>query len=68
MSIMFRTDSEIDAALDRLSELEGVSKQEILRRAVLDRLASTQHRSTVEEAAEAMLARWGEVMDRLGKA
>lgn len=68
MSIMFRTDAEIDAALDALSEAEGVSKQEVLRRAILDRLNEHERRSSVEQAAEEMLDRWGSVLDRLGKA
>lgn len=68
MSIMFRTDAEIDAALDALSEAEGVSKQEILRRAVLERLAKSGHDSRVEQALNEGLDKWGDVLRRLGEA
>ena len=61
-----RTDEELDRALTELAEAEGTSKQEIIRRAVLDRHARVAHVSRVEDATQRMIAKWGDVLDRLG--
>ena len=42
MALTLRTDEELDAALTALTELEGISRQEVIRRAVLDRLARSE--------------------------
>ena len=68
MSIMFRTDAQIDAALDALSQAEGVSKQEVLRRAVLERFEKSGHQVRVEQALQEGLEKWGDVLRRLGEA
>lgn len=62
-----RTDDELDAALTALAEAEGVSKQEAVRRAVLEKYAASERRARLDEALEASLDRWGDVLDRLGK-
>ncbi len=61
-----RTDPELDAALAALAQAEGTSKQDVIRRAVLERYARAGHRQVVEDSADRMLARWGDVLDRLG--
>lgn len=61
-----RTDEELDRALTALAAAEGVSKQEIVRRAVLERLERSGHGERVDEAAARMLDRWGDVLHRLG--
>lgn len=61
-----RTDEELDAALTELAEREGISKQEVVRRAVLEKLAATDRRERLERVADEMLDRWGDVLDRLG--
>lgn len=61
-----RTDEELDRALTTLAAAEGVSKQEIVRRAVLDRLERSGHADRVSDASERMIDRWGDVLDRLG--
>lgn len=61
-----RTDPELDAALAALAQAEGTSKQDVIRRAVLERYARAGHRRAVEGSADRMLARWGDVLDRLG--
>jgi predicted transcriptional regulator len=68
MAMTLRVDEELDRALTELAELEGTSKQEVIRRAVLEKHASSSHRARVQDAAERMLDRWGDVLDRLGKA
>ncbi|MDO9484659.1 MAG: ribbon-helix-helix protein, CopG family [Actinomycetota bacterium] len=66
MSLTLRTDDELDAALAALAELEGISRQEVIRKAVLDRLAHSAHSSAVEESTSRMLLEWADVLDRLG--
>jgi hypothetical protein len=62
-----RTTDEVAAlALAVLAETEGLSRQEIIRRAVLERYERTGHRSRVEQSAERLIDRWGDVLDRLG--
>ena len=62
----FRTDEELDNALTALASAEGVSKQEIIRRAVLERYERAGHASRVQGSSSRMIARWGDVLDRLG--
>ena len=40
MALTLRTDDELERALDLLCEQEGLSRQELIRRAVLDRLGT----------------------------
>jgi hypothetical protein len=51
--------------LTALSTSEGTSRQEVIRRAVLDRYERSGHRDRVEGAAARMLDRWGDVVERL---
>ncbi len=67
MALTLRTDEELDAALTALAEAEGTSKQDVIRKAVLERYERAGHRRAVEESGARMLARWGDVLDRLGK-
>ena len=66
MALTLRTDDELDAALTALAAAEGTSKQDVIRKAVLERYERAGHRRAVEESADRMLARWGDVLDRLG--
>ena len=66
MAMTLRTDDELDAALTALAEREGLSRQEVVRRAVLDRLAQTEHREAVLRSGRAQAERWSDVLDRLG--
>lgn len=66
MALTLRTDVELERALDALVESEGVSRQEVIRRAILDRYERAGHGARVEDATERMVARWGDVLDRLG--
>ena len=61
-----RTDEELDRALAELAEAEGVSKQEVIRRAVLDRHGFRVHSARLEDSAARMVERWADVLDRLG--
>jgi predicted transcriptional regulator len=66
MAMTLRTDTELDTALTELAAAEGTSRQEVIRRAVLDRFERTTHRNRVKDSSERMSARWGDVLDRLG--
>ncbi|MGL5826736.1 MAG: CopG family transcriptional regulator [Nocardioides sp.] len=66
MALTLRTDPELDEALNALAASQGLSKQEVLRRAVLDWHERTNHRDRVGESSQRMLAEWGDVLERLG--
>jgi hypothetical protein len=65
MAFTLRTDEELERALRTLVEHEGLSRQEIIRRAVLERYDRTQHGERVGESADRMMQRWGDVLERL---
>jgi predicted transcriptional regulator len=66
MAFTLRTDDELERALDELTRGEGLSRQEVIRRAVLDRYERTRHKERVDDSADRMIERWGDVLDRLG--
>jgi len=66
MALTVRTDDELERALDALAAREGLSRQEIIRRAVLERYERAGHVARVADSADRMVARWGDVLDRLG--
>ncbi|MDZ7801779.1 MAG: CopG family transcriptional regulator [Trueperaceae bacterium] len=68
MALTLRTDEELEHALDVLSKKEGSSRQEVIRRAVLERLERAGHRERVDAAADRLIDRWRDVLDRLGSA
>jgi predicted transcriptional regulator len=67
MAMTLRTDEELERALTALAESEGASRQEIIRRAVLERYERAGHGARIEDSSDRMLERWGEVLDRLGR-
>lgn len=66
MAMTLRTDEELDRALSALAAAEGISRQEIVRRAVLERYERAGHASRVSSSTERMVDQWGDVLDRLG--
>lgn len=66
MALTLRTDDELERALDALCTREGLSRQELIRRAVLERFERSGHRDRVDAAAERAVNRWRDVLDRLG--
>lgn len=66
MALTVRTDQQLEQALAALAEMEGTSKQEVIRRAVLERYERSGHSSRVESSSKRMTERWGDVLDRLG--
>ncbi|HEV3267008.1 MAG TPA: CopG family transcriptional regulator [Acidimicrobiales bacterium] len=67
MALTVRTDEQLERALSELAASEGTSRQDIIRVAVLDRYARSQHREHVNAATAEMLDRWGDVIERLSK-
>jgi len=61
-----RTDPTLEAALTALAESESISRQEVIRRAVMERFERAGHRAAVSDSASRMIDRWGDVLDRLG--
>ncbi|HUZ20004.1 MAG TPA: ribbon-helix-helix domain-containing protein [Acidimicrobiales bacterium] len=68
MALTVRTDEQMERALDALVESEGVSRQEVIRRSVLERYERGVHTSRVAESTSRLASRWGDVLDRLGRA
>jgi hypothetical protein len=66
MALTVRTDPEVEAALTALASAEGSSRQEVIRRAVLDRYERKIHVGRVEETSIRTILRWAAVLDRLG--
>ena len=66
MALTLRTDNELEHALVVLSKKEGLSRQELIRRAILERYERSEHREKVELAADSATERWRDVLDRLG--
>lgn len=66
MAMTLRTDDELERALDALAEAEGLSRQEVIRRAVLERYERAGHVERVDESTDRLIERWSDVLDRLG--
>lgn len=66
MALTLRTDEELERALTALAQQEGLSRQEIIRRAVLERYERAGHRARVDDGAQRLVERWGDLLDRLG--
>ncbi|WP_322748640.1 MULTISPECIES: CopG family transcriptional regulator [unclassified Frankia] len=66
MAFTVRTDQELEEALTALAASEGISRQEIIRRAVLERYERAGHTARVRDSSNRMIDRWGDVLVRLG--
>ena len=66
MAMTLRKDAELEQVLRDLAEQEGVSQQEVIRRAVLERASRRMHRHRVNGLATELSERWRVVLDRLG--
>lgn len=65
MSFTLRTDEELDRALRELSEREGISRQEVARRAILERQRAGEHSRQLDDSIDRMMTKWGDVLERL---
>jgi predicted transcriptional regulator len=66
MAFTVRTDDQLEEALTALAAAEGISRQEIIRRAVLERYERAGHSERVARSTGSMIERWGDVLERLG--
>ena len=66
MAMTLRIDDELEQALQALVSAEGVSRQEVVRRAVLERAQRQGHTERVAASADTLIERWGDVLHRLG--
>ena len=62
----FPVDDELERGLDALTQADGPSRQELIRRIALERSERAGHRARVEESLDRMIVRWGAVLGRLG--
>jgi hypothetical protein len=68
VAMTLRIDDELERALAALAEAEGTSRQEIVRRAVLERHARSSHVARVQDSSARLSEKWGDVLHRLGTA
>ena len=66
MAMTLRTDEELEEALTELAEQEGVSKQEAVRRAVIEKRDRTSRRARIDAIARDVIVDYAEALDRLG--
>ena len=66
MAMTLRTDSELEHALSELSASEGLSRQEIVKRAVLDRYERAQRRTRLDGIVSDLLVEYDDALRRLG--
>ena len=66
MALTLRTDDELERALTELAESQGLSRQEVIRRAVLDMRDRQGHRSRVADASRRIREQYAEALERLG--
>jgi hypothetical protein len=67
MAMTLRTDDELDKALAELAEAEGISKQEAVRRAVIEKRDRVSKRARLETISGDLLVEYADALDRLGK-
>jgi predicted transcriptional regulator len=66
MAMTLRTDEELENALDDLTAAKGLSRQEVVRRAVLEMRDRDAHRARVDLVANDVITEYAEALHRLG--
>ena len=66
MAMTLRIDEELEQALKDLSESEGMSRQEIIKRAVLEKHRRTVRRERLEVITSDLLVEYDDALRRLG--
>jgi len=66
MAMTLRVDDELECAFQALVKAHGVSRQEIVKRAVLQLAQREGHTERVSASADALADRWSDVLHRLG--
>ncbi|MCW2748490.1 MAG: ribbon-helix-helix protein CopG family [Nocardioidaceae bacterium] len=65
MAMTLRTDPELQAALRMLAAKEGISQQEVVRRAVLER--ASNRRENVRDMIDVIMTEDADLLDRLAQ-
>lgn len=68
MAMNLRLSDEEQALLDAMAEQSGLSKAEVLRRAIVEKALRDGNRSQVEESLTWALTRYEDLLRRLGTA
>ena len=66
MAMTLRIDEELDQALSDLSESEGLSRQEVVKRAVLEKHQRSQRRARLDGIVSDLLVEYDDALRRLG--
>ena len=67
MAMTVRLTPSDDELLEKLAELEQVSKQEAIVRAIRDRAQRRLHQQRVAEVSDSIISRYGDVLEALAK-
>lgn len=62
-----RLDDDEAAQLRAMADAEGLSQQEVARRAIKERYERSTHHSAVHEAGTRVVTRYAELLDRLSR-
>lgn len=68
MAMNLRLSDAEQRVLDRLARESGLSKNDVVRRALMEKAAREGHREQVERSLDWALDRYGDVVRRLGEA
>lgn len=66
MAMTLRIDDELERALNELSAAEGTSKQEVIRRAVLEKHQRASRRAKLDLIVTDLLVEYEDALNRLG--
>ena len=67
VAMTLRTDAELERALTELAEAEGTSRQEAIRRAVIEKRDRVTRRARIDAIAGQVAVEYADALDRLGK-
>jgi len=67
MALNVRLSEEAEQALAAIAQEEGVSKNDVINRAILERAARLSHHREVRDLAREAIADYGPLLDRLAR-
>lgn len=68
MAMNLRLSGDEQDVLDRLARESGMSKNDVVRQALMEKAAREGHRAQVDRSLDWALDRYGDVVRRLGEA
>jgi len=66
MAMTLRIDEELEKALSELSASEGLSRQEVVKRAILEKHRRTVRRERLDAVVSDLLVEYDDALRRLG--